>query len=53
MGGHKFQSFGPEGWDGIWTIIEVDDEAIGFVIVLHVVEDIVIDVAEEAEVDLR
>lgn len=47
------QGFGPEGGDGFGVVVEVDGEAVGFVVVLHVAENIVIDVAEEVDFGLH
>lgn len=38
---------GPEGRHGFGVVVEVDGEAVGFVAVVHVAEDVVVDVAEE------
>jgi hypothetical protein len=53
MSGDKFHGFGPEGWEGIWAVVDVDDETVGLVVVFHVAEDIIVDVAEEAGAELR
>lgn len=47
VGGEKFDCFGPERGDRFGGVVEVDCEAVGFVVVLHVAEDVVVDVAEE------
>ena len=39
--------FGPQRGDGFGIVVEVDGEAVGFVVVLHVAENIVVNVAEE------
>lgn len=39
--------FGPEGRHRFGVVVQVDGEAVGFVAVLHVAEDVVVDVAEE------
>ena len=39
--------FGPQRGDGFWVVVKVDGESVGFVVVLHVAEDVVINVAEE------
>jgi hypothetical protein len=49
MGREEFYRLGPEGRDGFGTVVEVDVEAVGFVVVGHVVEDVVVDVAEELD----
>lgn len=45
----EFEGFGPEGGHGLWGIVEIDREAVGFIVVLHVVEDVVVDVAEKVD----
>ena len=47
MGGEEFDRFRPQGGHGVWGIEEVDVEPVGLVVVVHVVEHIVVDVAEE------
>lgn len=49
---HEPLRLGPQGWDRLGRIVEVDGEAVGLVVVLHVAEDIIIDVAEEVDVGL-
>lgn len=46
--GEEFEGLGPEGLDGFGGVVDVDYEAVGFVVVFHVLEDVVVDVAEEA-----
>ena len=53
MSGDEFHGFRPEGRDGFRAVVDVDDEAVGLVVVFHVAEYIVVDVAEEARADLR
>lgn len=52
MLGEEFGCFGPEGWDRFWCVIERDGEPIGFVVVLHVTEDVIVNVAEEVHLGL-
>lgn len=47
MGFGETHCFGPEGGHGFGVVVEVDGEAVGFVVVLHVAEDVIVDVAEE------
>ncbi len=47
VGFGETHGFGPEGGDGFRVVVEVDGEAVGFVVVLHVAENVVIDIAEE------
>ena len=47
---HELLGDGPQSRDGFGGIVDVDCEAVGFVVVLHVSEDVVIDVAEEMDV---
>jgi len=48
--GEEFDGFGPERGDGLRAVVQVDGEAVGFVVVAHVAEDVVVDVAEEVDV---
>ena len=52
VAGEEFDGLGPEGGDGVGGVEDVDVEAVGLVVVLHVVEDVVVDVAEEADFGL-
>lgn len=49
MVGKKLDGFGPQGRQGLGFVVESNSEAIGLVVVLHVAEDIVIDVAKEVD----
>ncbi len=49
VGLDELEGFGPEGGDGLGGVVEVDGEAVGFVVVLHVAEDVVVDVAKEMD----
>ncbi len=49
---HEFFGFGPQGRDGLGRVIQVYGEAVGFVVVLHIAKDIVVDVAEEVDIGL-
>ena len=49
MRGEEFLGFWPERGHGLRGVIEIDDEAVGFVMVCHVAKDIVVDVAEEVD----
>ena len=51
--GHELLRFGPEGGDALGRVEEVDGKAVGLVVVLHVLEDVVVDVAEEVHVGLH
>jgi len=46
----KFHRLRPKASHTLWTIVEVDREAVGLVMVLHVCEDIVVDVTEKVDV---
>lgn len=49
MRGEEFLGFWPERGHGLRGVIEIDDEAVGFVMVCHVAKDIVVDVTEEVD----
>lgn len=51
--GHELLGLGPEGLDGLRSVVEVDSEAVGLVVVLHIPEHVVIDVAEELDLGLN
>lgn len=51
VGGEEFDGFGPEGGDGLGRVVNVDGKAVGLVVVAHVAENVVVDVA--VEVDMR
>lgn len=46
----EFHGFGPEGREGLRGVVDVDGEAVGFVVVAHPAEDVVVDVAVEVDV---
>lgn len=48
--GQELDRLGPQGRDGLGRIVEGDGEAVRFIVVLHVTEHVVVDVAEEADV---
>lgn len=50
VGSQKFDRFGPQAGQCSWRVVDVDVEAIGFVVVLHVSEDIVVDITEKLDV---
>lgn len=45
--GDKLERLWPECLDRFRRVVDVDDETIGFVVILHVAEHVVVDVAEE------
>lgn len=49
----EFLRFGPQRGDGFGVVVEVDGEAVGLVVVVHVPEDVVVDVAEEMDLGLH
>ena len=51
--GHELERLGPEGGDGFGGVEQVDGEAVGFVVVGHVAEDVVVEVAEEVDFGLH
>jgi len=48
----KLLRFGPQRRDRLGRVIQADGEAIGLVVVLHVAEDVVVDITEEVDVRL-
>ena len=48
MLGHELQCLRPEGLNGFGRVVDVDDETVRLVIILHVLEDVVVNVTEEA-----
>lgn len=48
--GEELGRFGPQGRDGLRSVIERDGEAVSLVVIVHVTEDIVVDVAEEVHI---
>ena len=53
VGCQKFDRFGPQARDGLGRVEQVDVEAVCLVVVLHVPEDVVVDVAEELDFRLH
>lgn len=53
MSSQKLHGLCPEGWDAFWGVVQVYGEAIGFVMVFHVTENIVVYVAEEVDFGLH
>lgn len=53
VGSQKFHCLGPEGLDAFRGVVQVYGEAICFVVVFHVVENIVVYVAEEVDFRLH
>ena len=49
---HKLHGLGPKGSNRLRRIVKVDREAVGLVVVRHVAEDVVIDIAEEMDFGL-
>ena len=52
VAGEELDGLGPEGGNCVGRVEDVDVKPVGLVVVLHVVEDIVVDVAEEADLRL-
>lgn len=48
----ELEGFGPEGGDALGRVVQVDGEAVSLVVVVHVAEDVVVDVAEEVHIGL-
>src|SRR5271154_1294494 len=48
----KLNRFGPQGGQRIWGVVQVYVKAVRFVVVLHITEDIIIDVAEKLDFGL-
>lgn len=53
VGSQKFHCLGPEGLDTLWGIIQVYGEAVCFVVVFHVAENIVVYIAEKVDFGLH
>ena len=53
MRGDKFLRLRPQGRNAVWRIIEIDSEPVGFIVVLHPAENVIIDVAEEMDFGLN
>lgn len=43
----EFDCFWPQGWKSLGVVVQVDSESVGFIIVVHVTEDIILNVAKE------
>lgn len=52
MLGDELGCFGPQGRDRLRGIVECDGKAVGLIIILHVTEDVVVNVAEEVHIRL-
>lgn len=52
VGLDEFERLGPEGGDGLGRVVQVDGEAVRLVVIVHVAEDVVVDVAKEVHVGL-
>lgn len=50
--GDELERLGPQRRDALGRVVQVDGEAVGLVVVLHVAEDVVVDVAEEVHLGL-
>lgn len=48
----KLYRLWPHAWDRPWVIVQVDGKAICLVVVLHIGEDVVVDVAEKVDIGL-
>lgn len=53
VGSQKFHRLWPEGLDAFWGVVQVYGEAVCFVVVFHVAENIVVYVAEEVDFGLH
>ncbi len=53
MSSQKFHCLGPESLDAFWGVIQVYGEAVCFVVVFHVAENIVVYVAEKVDFGLH
>ena len=49
----EFRRFGPQSGDRLRCVVEIDREAVRFVVVCHEAEDVVIHVAEEMDFGLH
>ena len=52
MCGDEFLRLRPQGRNAIRRIVEVDGEAVSFIMVLHPTENVIVDVAEEMDFGL-
>lgn len=52
MLGEELDSLWPQTRESLGIIVEIDGETICFVVVVHVTEDIIVDLAEEVDVGL-
>lgn len=50
--GQEFGRLGPQGGQSVRIVVEVQGEAVRLVVVLHVAEDVVVDIAEEMDLGL-
>lgn len=53
VGGQEFQRLGPQGRDALRGVVQVDSEAVGFVVIGHVAEDVVVNVTEKVHFGLH
>lgn len=53
MGSQKLHRLRPEGLDAFWGVVQVYGEAVCFIVVFHVAENIVVYVAEEVDFGLH
>lgn len=48
----EFEGFWPKGGNRLWCIVKVDGEPICLVVVIHIAEDIVVDITEKMNLGL-
>jgi len=53
MRSEEFERLEPEGGDALGGVVDVDVEAVGLVMVGHVAENVIVDVAEEFDLGLH
>ena len=52
MCGDEFLRLRPQGGNALRCVVEVDGETVGFIVVLHPAENVIVDVAEEMDFGL-
>ena len=50
---YEFQSLRPQSRNRLGRIVEVDGKTVGLVVIFHIAENVVVDVAEEMDLGLH
>lgn len=50
--GQELFGFGPQSSDGSWGVVQVDGEAVRLVVIVHVAENVIVDIAKEVNIGL-